>query len=194
MEVSQIELALLIVYSAAAGAVLALFYDLSVLLQGVMFGNESFRASRLCSVELPLVKCRVITADRQPSKVVKIIEKTARSILDFLFMLTVGVAVILIAYTENSGRVRVYIPIGIAVGFLVHRIIFKKVLLRISSLLIFVSRAVIIYMYKAVSLPIVFASRAIGRIKAGMKRKDGANGRKREKKKLRRGRSILREN
>ena len=194
MEVSQIELALLIVYSAAAGAVLALFYDLSVLLQGVMFGNESFRASRLCSVELPLVKCRVITVDRQPSKVVKIIEKTARSILDFLFMLTVGVAVILIAYTENSGRVRVYIPIGIAVGFLVHRIIFKKVILRISNLLIFVSRAVIIYMYKAVSLPIVFASRAIGRIKAGMKRKDGANGRKREKKKLPRGRSILREN
>ena len=42
MEVSQIELALLIVYSAVAGALLAFVYDLSVLLRGVMFGNESF--------------------------------------------------------------------------------------------------------------------------------------------------------
>ena len=110
MEVSQIELALLIVYSAAAGALLAFIYDLSILLRGVMFGNESFRSSKLCLLELPLVKCRVITPERPPSKAACFAQKVVRNILDFLFMLAVGIAVILIAYSENSGRVRVYIP------------------------------------------------------------------------------------
>ena len=194
MEVSQIELALLIVYSAAAGALLAFIYDLSVLLRGVMFGNESFRSSKICLLELPLVKCRVTTPERPPSKVANFAQKAVRNILDFLFMLSVGIAVILIAYSENSGRVRVYIPMGIAVGFFVYRIIFKKIFLRISNLLIFLSRAVIIYMYKAVALPVDYISKAFGGLKAKIKRKEEANDRKRAKKKPRRWRSILHKN
>ena len=194
MEVSQIELALLIVYSAVAGAVLAFFYDLSATLMGVMFGSESLRASRLGLVELPLIKRRVMTEAGPPSKAVKTVEKITRNVLDFCFMLSVGISVILIAYSENSGRVRVYIPIGIAVGFFVYRIIFKKTVLRISNLLIFVSRAVIIYMYNTAAIPICRISKAFGMLKAKVKRKEGANDGKREKKKLRRWRSILRKN
>lgn len=155
MEISQSGLFLLIIYSAATGCVLGAVYSVIRLIREIIVPTDG----RYMKVKLPIVKKTAY--NRSGKGLSRIAEDTFVAVLDFLFMITCAVAVILVAYTENMGRMRWLILFGTVIGFAIYRATIGKLILKISVLAGFLIRAATVYLYSILALPIYFIIRKI---------------------------------
>ena len=148
MEISQIDLLFLFLYSLATGAVLGVVYDAVRILRALFFSENE----RYLTRELPLIRK---TAYRQTEKK---LPRAAVAIFvavgDFVFMITCAIAVILVAYVKNMGRMRWIIPVGASVGFVAYYYTVGKLIMKISGLAAFLIRAGLVYLYSLAELPV----------------------------------------
>lgn len=155
MEISQIDLFLLFLYSVATGAVLGVIYD-AIRVTRALFLSEN---ERYLKIELPIIKKAAYP------KSAKKLSRVAADIFiaagDFVFMLTAAVAIILVAYVRNMGRMRWLIPTGVAVGFVLYYYTIGKLILKISGFLAFLIRAGLVYIATFVAMPIKWSANKI---------------------------------
>ena len=155
MEISQIDLFFLFLYSAATGVALGVIYDAIRILRALVFSeNEKYLAT-----ELPLIrKTAYSKTDRKISRASLWIFV---AVGDFIFMITCAVAVILVAYVRNMGRMRWLIPLGTMVGFWTYYVTVGKLILKISELVAFLIRAGFVYVYTFLEIPVRCAANKI---------------------------------
>ena len=158
MEISQSALFWLIVYSAATGLVLGVIYSAVGLVRELIIPS----GERYKEIELPLIKKRAYKS--KSGRLVKALKQVALGFIDFIFMITCAIAVILVAYTENMGRMRWLIPFGAALGFFLYRATLGRLILKISVAATFFARAASVYLYSILTLPIMLLIGKIRRI------------------------------
>ena len=135
MEISQSGLFLLILYSAATGAVLGFLYDIIKLLRYVVFSpglNYDSEDHRLISRA---------ASKHSSKKGVLFAEWLSVAITDIAFMISCAISVILVAYIENMGRIRWLIPFGAVVGFALYRFTVGRLVIKMSVVLSIIVRA-----------------------------------------------------
>ena len=98
MEISQIDLFLLFLYSAATGALLGVIYDAIRITRSLFFPESE----RYLNIELPVIKKRAYIQPR--ARLSCIAADIFVAVGDFIFMIITAVAIILVAYAQNMGR------------------------------------------------------------------------------------------
>lgn len=115
MNVSQSQLAMLYVSAALLGVGLGFFYDLFRILRILVGEHFSTVACRFQEAKLPLLRERAKTSN--PLKLQKIVIFTG----DFLFCILSAVAMILLFYQINNGKIRFWAFPMVGVGFCLYR-------------------------------------------------------------------------
>ena len=80
---------------------------------------------------------------------------------DLLFMLTAAVALILLCYYGNDGRIRASAIIGIACGFFVYMQTVGRLMIRLSEALTAWIRKILAFLWRVASLPFRWIGRLI---------------------------------
>ena len=160
MEISQSGLFLLFLYSAAAGGVLGAVYDAIRILRALVLPNAPSGKINYSEIELPLIRKKVYKPPKK--KLSRAAVGALVAIGDFIFMIVCAVTLILVAYTENMGRMRWLIPFGAAVGFAAYYFTVGKLVMKISGAVVFLIRAALVYVYTFAEIPVRFV---IGKIK-----------------------------
>ena len=125
MEISQITLVVLLLYSFFSGVLVGLLRDLLGLL-GVALGLCSAKRqhSHLSRLHLP-VSFRPLNAEKKRG----ILQSIAINIFDLVSILSAACSAILLAYGYNSGRVRFFSLAAIAAGFFLYRLMLGRALI-----------------------------------------------------------------
>ena len=160
MEISQSGFFLLILYSAATGAVLGAVYDIIRILRALVLPDAPKGRINYAEIELPIIHKKVYKPPKK--KLSRAAIDALVAVGDFIFMIICAVAVILVAYTENMGRMRWLILFGAVIGFAAYCFTVGKLVLKISGAAVFLIRAVLVYVYTLAETPVRFI---IGKIK-----------------------------
>lgn len=170
MEISQKGLLLLFLYSCATGGVLGLIYDaIRVVRVMIAMSNEEYLQR-----ELPWIHRRVLLADGKG--VGRAVTAVVTGVCDFTFMIIFAIALILVAYSENMGRMRWLIPTGAMIGFTLYYQTVGRLTRKITHLAAFLVRAVLTYIYTLAALPVKYVIKSVKNRK--IKRKESKKGRK----------------
>ena len=124
MEISQIELFALFLYSSAGGLALGVIYEVArgirILLTAVLAPGE-VQPVRVFGKELSLRRRRE-TKRAGAGSLLKVALNITVIVIDVLFMTAAAVLVILTCYAFNSGRLRWMIYAGFAVGLFLYSV------------------------------------------------------------------------
>lgn len=159
MEISQLDLFLLLLYSSAAGAALGGAYGvlraLRVMLKLLLIPHEVSSVSVFGkNISAPYV----VQKNRRAAKA---IFKIAEIILDILFMVTVAVSLVLVSYAFNAGRMRWMIFIGAAFGFCIFMMTAGKLFKTLSTVVLILAFNVLFNLCKILVKPVGFLKRKI---------------------------------
>lgn len=125
MEISQITLLRLTVYSFFFGVAVGLLYDACRILRVMAGARCSFRGyPRICALRLPISKRELGRGGER-----RLLQSVMINIGDFLCVLTAALGAILLSYGYNSGRVRFFCLAAIALGLLLYRVSLGKALI-----------------------------------------------------------------
>ena len=125
MEISQITLARLLLYSFLLGLAVGALYDAGRLLR-ILLGVERADGfgSRVYEWKLPICKRPMRSGeDRRMSRALVI------NVCDFLCVSCATLGILILSYAYNSGRVRFFTLLGATVGFFLYRAIFSRFLM-----------------------------------------------------------------
>ena len=150
MEISQGSLAWLYLCAMALGAVLGFVYDL-LRITRVFFGVQYSRRGRgtLSKQKLPLLKPRQKKKENPALGIVIFFE-------DFLFCVFCGIAMILLFYVCNNGKIRYSVFPVAAGGFLCYRGTLGKLVMLFSEVIAFALETLFRYAFFFLSFPILF--------------------------------------
>ena len=154
MEISQFSFILLATYSFFFGVALGVVYDI-IRIQRVLLGAKCGGGKTKIDyreIELPIIKKKAysVRLDKAFSKVLGVYIALG----DVAFATTCGVAVVLVAYAYNSGRVRAIIYLGLLLGFLVYYFTIGRLVMKLSRLVSFLIRSAVVYAYEMIVYPI----------------------------------------
>ncbi len=150
MEISQAGLLRLFLSALLTGVALGAVYDILRALKTLAFAEEVSEKYR--EIELPLVGvCAYRTKMGAFKKSVYLIYT---AVSDILFFVIGAVFSVILAYSENSGRMRWMILVGMVLGFLIYYRTIGKLTGKISALTAFLLRAAAVYVYFCISAPI----------------------------------------
>ena len=141
MVISQWQLALLYLNAGLLGIGLGLFYD--VLRMVRMFFGERFSTAtnRLCHQKLPLIQMK---SQRKHHKRLSAVVIFA---LDFLFCLVSAIAIILLFYQMNNGKLRFWAFPMAGIGFYLYRMTIGRLVMLCSETVAFFLEAAIRYVF-----------------------------------------------
>ena len=147
MEISQARLALLYFNACMLGAALGLLYDGMRLIR-IFFGEHfSSVANRFRDVKLPLIHMSEERKKRSRLLSVLIFAE------DFIFCLVAAVAMILLFYQINNGKLRAWAFPMAGVGFYLYRITVGRLVMLCSETVAFLLEAAFRYLCFFVMLP-----------------------------------------
>ena len=155
MEISQFSFVLLAVYSVFFGVMLGVVYDIirvQRIILGAEFGSGEKSKMNYRNIKLPIINKKAYS--QRWWKISKSFLSVYIGLGDVIFVTLCSVAVVLVAYAYNSGRVRAVIFLGLLVGFLVYYFTIGKLVVKLAGLVGFVLRSVLIYLYEIVAFPI----------------------------------------
>ena len=160
MIISQTQLAMLYVSACLLGAALGLLYDGFRILRVFLGERFSQAGNRFQNVKLPL-----ITMGGNRKKHRKILSVVV-FLEDFLFCVLAGIAIVLLVYQLNNGKIRLLIFPLAAVGFVVYRHTVGRIVMLFSETAAFLLEAGVRYVCFFLLFPWKWAiSRLIGVIK-----------------------------
>ena len=140
MEISQITLAKLLLYSFLLGLAVGALYDAGRLLR-ILFGVERADGfgARIYEWTLPICKRPMRSGEgRRVARAVVI------NICDFLCVAAATLGILVLSYAYNSGRVRFFVLLGATVGFFLYRAIFSRFLMLACRPMILLFRYVLL--------------------------------------------------
>ena len=162
MEISQLSFVLLAIYSVCFGVLLGAIYDI-IRIQRVLLGAEYGEIDKgkidFRNIKLPIINKKAYSVK---------FDKISRRFLDIyiavgdvMFASMCGVAVVLVAYAYNSGRVRLVIYLGLLFGFLTYYFTVGRLVMRLSHFISFVLRSILVYLCEIIVAPIRLVRRYI---------------------------------
>jgi uncharacterized membrane protein YedE/YeeE len=148
MEISQSALARLYWYALLLGVGLGAFYD-ALRITRVFLGVHYSRgtARKLEQIDLPLLGTRKRRRESRCLGVVTFFE-------DLLFCILAGVALILLFYVQNNGKVRFPVFFCAAAGFLLYRATLGRLVMPFLEAIAFGIEVAVRYFWLCVSWPI----------------------------------------
>lgn len=158
MEISQSGFLLLFVRAALAGICLGCLYECLALLRQMLSPDVS--AEKLCAGlpkgfwKRPFFARAPLLKPEKLGKVGRIFLQVFFAIADALFAFSFGMAAVLVAYAGNSGRMRGWILLGIAVGYILFRLTVSRVLNGLIQVLAWMFRLVLGMMKEGILFPI----------------------------------------
>ena len=123
MEVSQITLAKLLLYSFYLGIATGVFYDLGRAVR-ILLGLYEYREGQLEKIRawhLPLSRRPLCSYENRG-----VMQSLMINIFDFATVLAATVGILVLSYSYNSGRVRFFVLLGAAVGVFLYRLLLSK--------------------------------------------------------------------
>lgn len=124
MEISQTELARLLLYCFVLGIVLGGVYELLRSLRNILFGGaETCRFKKACAIRVPFSRRRLVGPKRRTRA-----ESVMSNAADLLCAILAGVGIIVLCYAYNSGRIRAFCVIGVLSGYALARLLLGRVL------------------------------------------------------------------
>lgn len=124
MEISQIELARLLLYCFVLGGGIGIVYDMLRSLRDLFFGGaEACRIKRLCAIKLPFCK-KPLAGDKK----MKRSERVATELIDFFCAVAAGIGIIVLSYAYNKGRIRAFCVPGLLSGYAFSRLVLGRIL------------------------------------------------------------------
>ncbi|MBQ8311097.1 MAG: spore cortex biosynthesis protein YabQ [Clostridia bacterium] len=150
MEISQLALAQLSLIAFFMGSALGILYD--VLRATRAFWDRdahSAFAEQLLQLPLPLLPPRRRRKKRRFLSGITFLE-------DFLFCILAAVALILLFYWGNNGKLRIPVLLCVAIGFLSSRLTLSRPMMRISEMLVFLIESTVRYLLFFALLPFRF--------------------------------------
>jgi len=153
MEISQWGLSALYLYALILGFFFGAVYDglrITRVFLGVRYSRRA--AKRLERVRLPLLSPRKKSGESRLLGVIVFFE-------DLFFCLFAGVALILLFYAVNNGKIRVLAFVSCGAGFLAYRVTLGRVVMLFSQVIAFAVECVVRYALFFLSYPFVFAAR-----------------------------------
>ena len=162
MEISQLGFVLLAMYSVCFGIILGVIYDI-IRIQRMLLGAEYGEIDKgkidFRNIKLPIINKKAYSVK---------FDKISRRFLDIyiavgdvMFASMCGVAVVLVAYAYNSGRVRLVIYLGLLFGFLTYYFTVGRLVMRISHFMGFALRSILVYLYEIMVAPLRLVRRCI---------------------------------
>jgi len=151
MEISQEALARLYLYALFLGCALGAVYDL-LRISRVFFGiHYSQRAiKRLTCVRLPLLEARTERKKKRTLGAVIFFE-------DLFFCIFCAIALILLFYECNNGKIRYPVFLAAGVGFLMYRGTLGKAVMLFSEVIVFAVETAFRYIFFFLFFPVRFA-------------------------------------
>jgi hypothetical protein len=143
MEIEPIRLAEMLVYAVAFGCLCGVLNDLNRItrmLMGIRYGDKKFL--RLYDIILPIAKRSVPKYDMSKGawweKIIVCVIVTVQDIALFVFG---GIGSSMLNYYFNNGRLRIYAPLAVVIGFLLYFFTVGKIVIRFGEVLSFAIKA-----------------------------------------------------
>ncbi len=165
MTVSQTQLALLYLYSILMGAAMGLLYD-GFRISRIFLGEHfSGLANRFEKVNLPLIGMPKKPRGRNKLREIFLF------VGDFLFCMIASVALILLFYQMNHGKIRFMTFVFSGAGFYLYRLTLGKLVMACSETVAFVLQTAVRYACFFVCFPFKwFAGKTVALIKSIVKK------------------------
>jgi hypothetical protein len=150
MEISQITLAVMLLYSFLFGIAVGILYDVNRIarvLFGVRYTKKAY--SRLYSLRLPVSKKNVLIGSSKGFW-----QSLVINLGDALCVLVATVGAILINYGYNSGRFRFFTVAALIVGFVIYRFSIGRMLILVAEPLAFICKYIFLSICGILALPL----------------------------------------
>ena len=154
MEVSQITLAVMLLYSFLFGIMIGIIYDLNRIIRVIFGVRYTKKYSRLYSLGLPVSKKNVIMGRSHGFW-----QSLVINLGDLLCVIAAALGLILINYGYNSGRFRFFTVAALIVGFVIYRFSIGRIIILITEPLAFICKYIFLSICDILALPM----RKIGR-------------------------------
>ena len=155
MTVSQTQLALLYLYSILMGASLGLLYDGFRILRIFLGEHFSKVANRFEKVNLPLIGMPKKPRSRNRLRKIFIF------VSDFLFCMIASVALILLFYQMNHGKIRFMTFVFAGAGFYLYRFTLGKPVMACSETVAFILQTAVRYVCFFVCFPFQWIAKKV---------------------------------
>lgn len=144
MEISQFGFVLLAVYSFCFGGMLGVLYDV-LRITRVVLGAQRKNIGKLDlrRIDLPLIKRNACPENN--SRIGNAFLNIYIAVGDILFALVCGTLSAMIAYAYNDGKIRIIIFVGAVFGFLAYYNTIGRIVMKLSELVAWVVRCMVIY-------------------------------------------------
>ena len=155
MEISQLGLFYLFVYSAFGGVFLGVLCELTCALRfalRLLLMPEKIDPPRIFSKSITPVRMSV--KSKKSSAFARLMCELFSFFTDALFVIVSAITLILIAYACNSGRMRWMLVVGLAIGFFAFRATLGKIARRIFCVAVLVFRNILIRIVKILCVPV----------------------------------------
>ena len=165
MYVSMSELSLMFLYSILLGFFLGAVYDIIRLTRiavGVKYGAQGDKKYSLA--EYALIRRFFYSKEKKPSRKKHSFLSLFVFLGDVAFSLFSSVAIAIFIYYFNSGEFRAFVLFGAAFGFLIYYFTLGKIIVYLSSRIIFVIKLVLLYLLFFALYPFYFLFGKISRI------------------------------
>jgi hypothetical protein len=150
MEISQITLAIMLLYSFLFGIAVGILYDVNRVVRvlfGVRYSKKAY--SRLYSLRLPISKKNVLIGSSKGFW-----QSLVINLGDALCVLVATVGAILINYGYNSGRFRFFTVAALIVGFVIYRFSIGRILIFVTEPLAFICKYIFLSICDLLALPL----------------------------------------
>ncbi len=150
MEISQITLAVMLLYSFLFGIAVGILYDVNRIVRvlfGVRYTNKAY--SRLYSLKLPVSKKNVLIGSSKGFW-----QSLVINLGDALCVLVATVGAILINYGYNSGRFRFFTVAALIVGFVIYRFSIGRMLILVAEPLAFICKYIFLSICGILAFPL----------------------------------------
>ena len=150
MEISQITLAVMLLYSFLFGIAVGILYDVNRIVRvlfGVRYTNKAY--SRLYSLKLPISKNNLIIGSNKGFW-----QSLVINLGDVFCVIIATVGVILINYGYNSGRFRFFTVAALIVGFVIYRFSIGRILILVAEPIAFFCKYIFLSICDLLALPL----------------------------------------
>ncbi len=140
MAISPIRMMWLLVFSLGFGAFCGLLNDVNRLIRimlGIKYVSKRFEGLR--SIKLPVIGA--MSKEKKERRGEKLLTGTLIFLQDTFLFFFAGIGTVIINYYFNDGRLRIYAPMALLIGFLIYYFTVGKLVIAYSDVLVFLFRA-----------------------------------------------------
>lgn len=149
MEISQIMLTLLLLYSFLFGIAVGIFYDgcrIIRVLAGKRYSKKGYK--RLDALKFPIIK-RTLFAPKEDG----VLQSVLIFLSDLICVTFCTAGIIVLNYAYNSGRFRFFTVIGVLIGFFIYKYTVGRLIMLIAEPMLLLLRFIVVSIFIILCAP-----------------------------------------